>query len=151
VWRSGLQPDETSSILVRNSITMSMLRAVSRHQRRNLCWSNPLWVESHAVETCDQFRGVAQSGRALRLGRSGRRFESYRPDQFQLCSSGVEHQLHKLDVDGPIPSIATRDRERTPYGCRLWTHNPVTKVHCGFESHSFHHFSRWQRAVLAAS
>ena len=30
-------------------------------------------------------RGLAQSGRALRLGRSGRRFESYSPDQIIGC------------------------------------------------------------------
>lgn len=44
----------------------------------------------------DSFRGVAQSGRAPRLGRGGRRFESFRPDQKQHDFAALAHLVERL-------------------------------------------------------
>jgi hypothetical protein len=52
-------------------------------------------------------RSIAQSGRALRLGRSCREFESLYSDQGDVVQQ-VEQGLHMAYVGGSIPSITTK-------------------------------------------
>ena len=71
--------------------------------------------------TCGPDRGVAQPGSALVWGASGRRFKSYRPDQFSLAYTNVLRALFCAVTAGSqfntesSPKVASANAACSPF------------------------------------
>src|SRR6202035_2658588 len=70
----------------RKPLAINILRRATKKIFRGAWVGVVVSLKSNLESILQSCRGVAQPGSAPALGAGGRRFKSYRPDQFSICS-----------------------------------------------------------------